>query len=90
MSDFIVRSLITPVNQTDLINAFERVKILYQRHEPKTEEEINEALSKYSYPIGFSLPKSSDVEVVEDLFTHKQLAQLAFLKFCIKKKKMMS
>jgi 16S rRNA G966 N2-methylase RsmD len=87
MSDFIVRSLITPVSQTELSNAFNRIKILYQKGEPKTENEIKEALDKYPYPRGFSLPKSSDVHVIEELFTNKQLSQLAYLKFCIKKEK---
>lgn len=87
MSDFIVKSLIAPANQTELINAFEKVKNFYQKGEPHTEDEINKALNEYQYPKGFSLPKGSDVKVIEDLFTDKQLAQLAFLKFCINKEK---
>jgi hypothetical protein len=77
----------TPTKQTDFIEAFERIKAAYLKGEPKTDEEIEKALEKYPYPKGFVLPRGSDVEVIEDLFTHKQLAQLAFLKYNIKKEK---
>lgn len=87
MSVFMVKSLLTPTKQTDFIEAFERVKAAYQKGEPTTKEEIEKALEKYPYPKGFTLPKGSDVEVIEDLFTEKQLAQLAFLKYLIKKEK---
>lgn len=38
---------------------------------------------EYSYPTGFSLPKNSDVDTVEELFSREQLAQLAYLKHLI-------
>jgi 16S rRNA G966 N2-methylase RsmD len=87
MSDFIVRSLITPVSQAELSEALNKIQNLYQKGEPQTKDEIDEALIKYPYPTGFNLPKTSDVKVIEDLFTDKQMAQLAFLKFCINKEK---
>ena len=80
MSVFMVSSLITPVKISDLQASFEEIKIKYIAKEPKTEEQIAKALKKYDYPKGFALPKGSDVQVVEDLFSQKQLAQLAFLK----------
>jgi 16S rRNA G966 N2-methylase RsmD len=84
---FIVQSLIAPVDQSELMSSFEKIKKEYLKKEPKTDNEINEALKKYKYPTGFILPKGSNVKVVEDLFTKKQLAQLALLKFLLKKEK---
>ena len=83
MSVFIVKSLIAPVKISDLQASFEEIKTKYLAKEPKTAEEIVKALKKYDYPKGFTLPKGSDVEVVEELFSPKQLAQLAFLKHLI-------
>lgn len=85
MAVFIVQSLIAPVNQIELTEAFDRIKKEYEKKEPKSEEEINKALKKYHYPKGFILPKGSDVETVEKLFSNKQLAQLSLLKSIIKK-----
>ncbi|WP_017292689.1 DNA methyltransferase [Geminocystis herdmanii] len=84
---FLVNSLISPVNFDDLNKAFERVKSAYQKHEPITEDEIKKALLKYPYPQGLKLPKGSDVDTIEKLFSDKQLAQLAFLKHLINKEK---
>lgn len=87
MAVFIVQALIAPVKQLKLAEAFDRVKTQYIKAEPKTPQEIKEALQKYPYPKGFSLPKGSDVESVEQLFSDKQLAQLGFLKSIIKTEK---
>ncbi len=87
MAVFIVQSLIIPVEESKLAEAFERVKTEYQINEPKTEEEIKIALEKYPYPKGLGLPTGSDVETVEQLFSDKQLAQLGLLKALIKKEK---
>ncbi len=84
---FIVQSLIAPIKQSDLGRAFLEVQEEYEKLEPKTDEEVTKALKKYSYPKGFSLPKGSDVENVEKLFSDKQLAELALLKFIIGKQK---
>ena len=87
MAVFIVQSLVAPVKQSELAEAFTRVKEEYIKAEPRTSEEIQKALQKYPYPKGFSLPKGSDVDSVEQLFSDKQLAQLALLKSIIKKEK---
>ena len=84
MSIFIVDSLTSPVKITELQASFERIKNAYIAKEPKTEAEINVALTKYDYPKDWKLPKGSDVELVQDLFSKKQLAQLGFLKYLIK------
>ena len=87
MAVFLVNSLITPVDFDELSAAFERVKTEYQKQEPTTEIEIKKALKKYPYPQGLQLPKGSDVETVEKLFTEQQLAQLSLLKYLIQKEK---
>lgn len=87
MAVFIVQALIAPVSENELDDAFNRVKNEYLANKPETPLQIARALKKYQYPKGFSLPKGSDVETVEQLFSEKQLAQLAFLKSLIKKEK---
>ncbi|MDI5949562.1 DNA methyltransferase [Flavobacterium yafengii] len=85
MAVFIVQALIAPVNQTDLARAFEEVIEEYKKKEPTTEAEIKKALKKYPGPKPISLPKGSDVETVDQLFSDKQTAQLGLLKSTIKK-----
>jgi DNA modification methylase len=85
MAVFIVQSLIAPVQLDYLRDSFIRVKNEYLAKEPKTIEEIEKALKKYKYPKGWVLPKGSDVDTVEKLFSDKQLAQLSFLKSLIEK-----
>lgn len=85
MSVFMVSSLIAPVVIDDLHQAFAEVKAEYLEHESKTEAEIKKALKKYPYPHDLALPKGSDVESIEQLFTDKQLAQLGYLKYLILK-----
>lgn len=87
MSVFMVNSLIAPVNLSEFSDTFSRVKEEYLKHEPNTAEEIKNTLKKYPYPKGLSLPTGSDVETIEELFTDKQIAQLAYLKHIIKKEK---
>ena len=87
MAVFMVQSLIAPIKQSDLTIAFNQVKEEYLKNEPTSEEEIQKALKKYPHPSGWALPKGSDVEMVEELFSDKQLAQLGLLKSIIKKQK---
>lgn len=87
MAVFIVQSLIVPVEQPELAVAFQNVKSEYEKREPKTNKEITEVLEKCPYPKGFTLPTGSDVTTVEQLFSKKQLAQLALLKSIIQKEK---
>ncbi|MBC7614480.1 MAG: type I restriction enzyme HsdR N-terminal domain-containing protein [Pedobacter sp.] len=85
MSVFMVSSLVAPIKINELTEAFNRVMVAFKKDAPTTNEDIRKALEKYQYPTGLSLPKASDVKFIEDLFTNKQLAQLAFLKYLIKK-----
>lgn len=85
MAVFLVQSLIAPVKQSDLTQAFNEVKEEYLKKEPKTDDEIKKALKKYQGPKPLPLPKGSDVETVDQLFSDKQTAQLGLLKSIIKK-----
>lgn len=87
MAVFIVESLVAPVKIKDLNTAFDRVAKTFEKHCPITKSEINKALESYPYPRDFVLPKSSDVDTIEKLFSLKQLAQLAFLKHLITQEK---
>lgn len=87
MSAFIVNSLTVPVNTNEFQTSFERIKKSYIAKEPKTDAQISSALKKYDYPKNWKLPKGSDVDFVQDLFSSKQLAQLGFLKHLIKQEK---
>ncbi|KJU82016.1 DNA methylase N-4/N-6 domain protein [Candidatus Magnetobacterium bavaricum] len=84
---FIVQALITPVNLNDMWEAFERIKSEYLEKEPNDDKQITQALKLYDYPKYFVLPKGSDVETVDQLFTGAQLAKLSLLKHIIKKDK---
>ena len=83
LSNFIVKSLVQPVDLNELGAAYELVVEEYERLIPKSEIEIQSALVKYPYPRGNILPGDSDVETVEQLFSNKQLAELALLKHLI-------
>ncbi|SFE63168.1 DNA methyltransferase [Thermoflexibacter ruber] len=86
MSVFIVNALLAPVKINELMLAFERVKTAFTAKNPSGLEDLRD-LEGISYPQGFRLPKGSDVQTIEQLFTEKQLAQLAFLKHLILKEK---
>lgn len=92
MSVFMVESLITPVKVSALQATFKNIKQEFEKSgienfknwSKRTQEKW---LQKYPYPKGFALPKGSDVESIEEIFTKEQLAQLAFLKHLIRQVK---
>jgi tRNA G10 N-methylase Trm11 len=84
---FMVSSLIAPVDLRELNEAFQKIKQKYIKLHPKNDDEISEILTNYPYPKGVKLPKGSDVRTVEELFSKKQLAELALLKSLIKEQK---
>lgn len=87
MAIFLLESLVAPIKQSDLAQAFQEIKDEYQKKEPKTKTEINNTIKKFSGPKDILLPKGSDVDSVVKLFSKKQLAQLSLLKSLIKKQK---
>ena len=87
MAVFIVQALITPVKVSELAESFERIRMEYEKKEPKSKTKISTILKKYDYPKGIFLPTGSDVKTVEKLFSKEQLAKLALLKSIIKNEK---
>ncbi len=87
MAIFIVDALTTCVNNQDLIRAFNEIKIKYLKKEPKTDEDIIEALQKYPQPKPLRLARGSDVATADLLFSDRQRAQLGLLKYLILKQK---
>ena len=85
LSVFITKFLVTPVDFMQLQTEFEKIKKKFQGNTPQTDKEVEDALNKYPYPSGISLTKDADVDSIEELFTPKQLAQLAYLKSLIVK-----
>ena len=90
LSVFFVQNLINPVSLSELGNSFEIVKNKFEKLRPKNEEEIKNALKIYPYPKGFKMPKGSDFELLEEIFTQKQLAELAILKHIVLQEKDMN
>lgn len=85
MAVFLVKSLIAPLKQAALNQAFNEVKEEYIKNEPTTEQDIKKAIKKFGRPDAVPLPKGSDVETADQLFTDKQTAQLGLLKHLILK-----
>lgn len=85
MAVFMVNSLIAPVKIAELTQAFNDVIAEYKSSEPHNDEDVKRLLKEYQYPKGIELPKASDVKYIEELFSDRQLAELALLKHIIKK-----
>jgi 16S rRNA G966 N2-methylase RsmD len=85
LSEFIVKNLLKPVDLGELAAAYTHVRTQFKRHAPQTKDQIERALHHYPYPKDIPLPKGSDVPSIEQLFSPKQLAQLAYLKHLILK-----
>jgi DNA modification methylase len=86
MAVFLVKSLIAPIKQQDLAQAFEEIKNEYIQYEPRINAEIKKDFKKYMRLRKIALPKGSDVETVDKLFTEKQIVQLGLLKSLILKR----
>ncbi|MXX50794.1 MAG: DNA methylase, partial [Chloroflexi bacterium] len=80
---FWVNALAQPLDLNEFGQAYDRVVAGFKRLVPKSEAEIQAALRKYPYPSGHPLPKNSDVDTIEQLFSDRQLAELALLKHLI-------
>ena len=87
MAIFMVDALTTCIDQQELITAFNEIKTKYLRNEPKTDEEIKEAIHIYPQPKSIKLARGSDVPTADLLFSDKQKAQLGLLKHLILKQK---
>lgn len=87
LSVFFVKNLINPISLSELENSFDGVKSKFGKLRPKNEEDIEKALETYPYPKGFKMPKGSDFEFLEQVFSKRQLAELAILKHIILQEK---
>lgn len=87
LSVFWVKTLIEPVSTNEVIEEFEEIRNKFNKNKPVTDEDVQKFLKKYPYPSGIRLPKTSDVDTIEKLFTETQLAQLAYLKYLIQQVK---
>jgi len=78
------QTAIAPVNLLDLQEAFEQIKSVCKteidKYKGLTDSELEDVDIPYWYPKGIKLPKNSDVEYVEELFTRRQLIALSILK----------
>jgi 16S rRNA G966 N2-methylase RsmD len=83
MSSFMVDGLLTPVNINELFDTFDKIKKKFNKSFSWDTEQIEICLQKYSFPKDIQLIKGSDCNSVDQLFTRKQLSQLAFLKYLI-------
>ncbi len=83
LSVFWVRTLIEPVNFESIFNEFDRIKNEFNSNKPTTKIAIERFLEKYPFPSGIKLPKTSDVDTIEKLFSRIQLSHLAYLKHLI-------
>lgn len=83
LSVFIVKNLISRVNPTKVNDAYRIIRKTFAANAPETDKQIEDALAKYPYPKNVTLPRNADVETVAQLFSRKQLAQLAYLKYLI-------
>jgi DNA modification methylase len=84
-SIFLVENLISPINLQALANAYDGIRAEFRKSVPTSPKEIKQALKDYDYPKGVRLPSNSDVEFVDQLFSPKHLAQLAYLKHLLMK-----
>lgn len=84
---FMVEALTTIIDQRELVSAFDNIKAKYIKNEPKTDEEVKEALLKYPQPKPVKLARGSDVPTADLLFSDRQKAQLGYLKYLIQKQK---
>ena len=83
LSVFMVQTLVQPVDLNELSAAYNRVVSQFRRLAPQSEDEIQAAKQKYTYPHSIPLPRDSDVDTIEELFSDQQLAELALLKHLI-------
>jgi len=87
LSTFMVESLIAPAKKNELWDSFVAIKREFEKFVPKNDVEVQKALKKYKLPknLDLALPKNADVGTIKELFTEQQLAELALLKYLIKK-----
>ncbi len=87
LANFIVRTLIEPVQGSRIISAFEKVQQEYERYKPHTSKDRKRILASHFYPKKVRLMGNADVKYLHELFSEEQLANLALLRALIAKLK---
>lgn len=85
LSKFLLNSMAVPIDIKLLQQQLVLIKNEFEKLKPKNLKELRKCLIKYPSPKGNKLPKGSDVNTIEELFTDNQIAELAILKSLIKK-----
>lgn len=85
LSVFIIKSLITPVSTGEIWESLGVIEQEFSALRPITADAIKTAMRTYPHPRGVRLMENADVDSVEKLFTHQQLAELGLLKHLILK-----
>ncbi len=85
---FWAQAMLTPVKTKMLMQAGERVLQEFTKLRPTSQKAIKQSFKIYDQPQNIDLlSKGADVGQLYDLFTPKQRADLACLKYCIKQEK---
>ncbi len=86
LSVFWVNSLFTNVTEIELTNAITSILNKFEKQRPKTKKDIEHIIKTLPIPKNIEIKaKGSDVKHLYELFTKKQIAELALLKSIIKK-----
>ena len=86
LSVFWMNALFTKATDEELYNAVSSILKQFEKQRPKNDKEIKNILETVKLPKNIEIKeKGSDVEFLYELFTEKQIAELALLKSLIKK-----
>ena len=79
LSKFIVETLVTPVDVNELAATFSAVIQSFEEFRPNSIHDVHKALKRYWYPKEVRLPTNSDVALLEEVFSPRQLSELSLL-----------
>lgn len=82
---FWMKALFENVSINLLQDSVDRILKDFNNLRPKNNEEINKYLKELDLPENLNLPKTADAEYLHDIFSKKQMAELALLKSLILK-----
>ncbi|MGR9434773.1 DNA methyltransferase [Rhizobium leguminosarum] len=80
LSQFIVQTLISSFDPSDLVESYQSIRRDFENRRPENDEEVEALLERLPFPSGIELPKNADVRDISELFSRRQLAELALLK----------
>ncbi len=83
LSVFMVRALVSPIDDAGFAEAYHGVLSEYERRRPKSESDCAKVIKNHWYPKNVSLPPTSDVPFLHQIYNPQQLAELALLRSLI-------